>query len=398
MKPVAYVIGTFDTKSTELDYVDGLLKTAGVDTILVDVGTRSNGSIADVKAIEVASHHPDGPSAVFSDDRGKSIAAMSLALREFMRSRKDVGGIIGLGGSGGSSLIAPSMQTLPIGIPKVLVSTLASGDVSAYVGASDVNVFHPVADISGLNRVTRKVLANAAHALAGMMTMAVPEDDDARKPIALSMFGVTTPAVQAMTAALEDTFDCLVFHATGTGGRSMEQLIDQGDIDGVLDITTTEVCDLLCGGVLSAGEERLDSIARRKLPYVGSCGALDMINFWGIDSLPEHIKGRNIYQHNAQVTLVRTTAEENAKIGTWIGKKLNACEGPVRFLLPLKGVSALDAEGQQFHDPAANQALFDALQDTVIETDNRKLVPLDLHINDPEFAKQAVTIFNALIS
>lgn len=394
----AYIIGTFDTKSTELSYVNDIIKAARVETVLVDVGTRSNGNIADIKAIEVASHHPDGPSAVFSDDRGKAIAGMSVALREFIRSRKDIGGVIGLGGGGGSSLIAPSLQALPIGIPKVLVSTLASGDVSAYVGASDVNMFHPVTDVSGLNRVSRKVLANAANALAGMVSLPVPkaDDSDERPPIALTMFGVTTPAVQAMTAKLDTAFDCLVFHATGTGGRSMEQLVDQGDIDGVLDITTTEVCDLLVGGVLSAGEGRLDAIARSKVPYVGSCGALDMVNFWAPESVPAQFADRIFYHHNAQVTLMRTTADECARIGAWIGKKLNACDGPVRFLLPLKGVSSLDAEGQAFFDPAADKALFEALQDTVIQTGDRQILPLDLHINDPAFAAQAVETFNSI--
>jgi uncharacterized protein (UPF0261 family) len=224
----------------------------------------------------------------------------------------------------------------------------------------------------------------------------VPENTDDRPALVLSMFGVTTPAVQAITDGLSDDYDCLVFHATGSGGRSMEQLVDQGDVAGVLDITTTEICDLIVGGFLSAGEERLDSIARSKLPYVGSCGALDMANFWAPDSVPTQFTGRNFYHHNAQVTLMRSTPEECAQIGTWIGNKLNACEGPVRFLLPLRGVSALDIEGGAFHDPEANEALFQALRDTVVQTTDRQLVELDMHINDPAFAEAANRNFNEI--
>jgi uncharacterized protein (UPF0261 family) len=288
------------------------------------------------------------------------------------------------------------MQALPIGIPKVLVSTLASGDVSAYVGASDVNMFHPVTDVSGVNRVSRRLLGNAAHALSGMMLHDVPEAQDDRPAVVLSMFGVTTPAVQAIADGLSSDFDCLVFHATGNGGRSMEQLVDQGDVAGILDITTTEICDLIVGGLLSAGEERLDSVARSQLPYVGSCGALDMANFWSPSSVPERFKGRTFYHHNPQVTLMRSTAEECAQIGVWIGEKLNACAGPVRFLLPLQGLSALDIKGGAFYDPKADEALFQALRDTVKQTSDRKLVELDMHINDPAFAVEAMRNFTEI--
>ncbi len=392
----AYVIGTADTKGPELRYVRDLIDAAGVETVLVNVGTKGGETGVDVTAASVAASHPDGPAAVFVNDRGQAVTEMSRALSAFVLGRDDLGGIIGLGGSGGSVIIAPAMQALPIGVPKVLVSTLASGDVSAYVGASDVNMFHPVTDVSGLNRVSRRLLGNAAHALAGMMTNDVPENSDDRPALVLSMFGVTTPAVQAITDGLANDYDCLVFHATGSGGRSMEQLVDQGDVAGVLDITTTEICDLIVGGMLSAGEERLDSIARTRLPYVGSCGALDMANFWAPESVPAQFKGRNFYHHNAQVTLMRSTSEECAQIGTWIGNKLNACDGPVRFLLPLRGVSALDIEGGAFHDPAANDALFQALRDTVIQTPDRQLVELDMHINDPAFAEAAISNFNEI--
>ncbi|MBO9479368.1 Tm-1-like ATP-binding domain-containing protein [Shimia sp. R11_0] len=396
MTKKAYVIGTADTKGPELAYVRDLIAATGLETVLVNVGTKGGDSGVDVTAASVAACHPEGPAAVFVNDRGAAVTEMARALTAFVGGRSDLGGIIGLGGSGGSAIIAPAMQALAIGVPKVLVSTLASGDVSAYVGASDVNMFHPVTDVSGLNRVSRKLLGNAAHALAGMMANPVPEAPDDRPAVVLSMFGVTTPAVQAITEELSDQFDCLVFHATGSGGRSMEQLVDQGDVVGVLDITTTEICDLIVGGFLSAGEGRLDSIARSKLPYVGSCGALDMANFWGPESVPPQFKDRTLYHHNAQVTLMRANAEEAAQIGTWIGKKLNACEGPVRFLLPLKGVSALDIEGGPFYDPHANDALFQALRSTVKQTKNRRLIDLEMHINDPAFAKAAIAEFNEI--
>lgn len=392
----AYVIGTCDTKAPELCYIRDLIRATGIETVLVNVGTKGGEDVADVPASEVAMCHPDGPASVFVNDRGQAVVEMSRALRAFISEQESLGGIIGIGGSGGSGIIAPAMQALPIGIPKVLVSTLASGDVSAYVGPSDVNMFHPVTDVSGLNRISRKVLGNAAHALAGMMNWQTPAINQTRPPIALSMFGVTTPAVQAMTDLLQSDYDCLVFHATGSGGRSMEQLVMQGDIFGVLDITTTEVCDLLVGGMLSAGEERLDSIAKTRVPYVGSCGALDMVNFWAPESVPAIFSDRLFYHHNAQVTLMRTTAEECAQIGEWIGRKLNACEGPIRFLLPMRGVSALDAEGAPFWNPDANIALFQALENTIQQTPNRQLIKFDHHINDPEFAAAAAAQFRLI--
>ncbi len=397
-KGAAYVVGTLDTKKPELLYVRDLIEAAGVATVLVDVGTRSDDEDADITAAEVAEHHPEGPTAVFCDDRGDAIVAMSVALRRLIEARDDLGGIIGLGGSGGTGIVAPAMQALPVGVPKLMVSTLASGDVSAYVGPSDVLMHHPVTDIAGLNRVLRRVLANAAHAMAGMLSHAAPEIDASLPAIGLTMFGVTTACVNAVTAALQDDYDCLVFHATGTGGRCLEQLVDGGDLVGVVDTTTTEVCDFLLGGVLSAGEDRLGAIARARVPYVGSCGALDMVNFRGIDSVPERYQDRTLYRHNAQVTLMRTTAEECARIGRWIGEKLNACAGPVEFLLPLKGVSAIAVEGAPFHDPDADAALFQALRDTVVETRIRKLRAVDADINDPAFVAAVVEAFHRVMS
>jgi uncharacterized protein (UPF0261 family) len=279
-----------------------------------------------------------------------------------------------------------------------MVSTVASGNVAPYVGPSDICMIYSVTDVAGLNRISRRVLGNAAHALAGMMTHRVAEGQGAKPAIGLTMFGVTTPCVEQVAAALEATSDCLVFHATGTGGRSMEKLVDSGLVVGVIDVTTTEVCDLLMGGVFSAGEDRLGAIARTGLPYVGSCGALDMVNFGAIETVPARYRERNLYVHNPQVTVMRTTPEENRRMGDWIGAKLNACEGEVRFLLPEGGVSAIDAPGQPFHDPAADAALFEALEATVTPTPRRRLIRLPHHVNDPAFAAALVDQFRAIVA
>jgi uncharacterized protein (UPF0261 family) len=285
------------------------------------------------------------------------------------------------------------MRALPVGLPKVMVSTVASGNVAAYVGPADMLMLHAVADVQGLNAITRRVLGNAAHALAGMLTYPLPETADVKSALGLTMFGVTPPCVQQVARALEQDYDCLVFHATGTGGQSMEKLVDSGLVAGVIDVTTTEVCDLLMGGVFSAGEDRLGAIARSGVPYVGSCGALDMVNFGAMETVPAGYRGRNLYVHNPQVTLMRTTPEENRRMGEWIGRKLNACEGEVRFLLPEGGVSLIDAPGQPFHDPAADAAMFEALEATVQQTTRRRLVRLPHNVNDPEFAAALVEQF-----
>jgi uncharacterized protein (UPF0261 family) len=371
---IAYVVGTLDTKGVETRYVAGLLDAAGVATRIVDISTRGDGGRA------VAAHHPDGVDAVLTGDRGTAVAAMAVALERYLSSCADVGGVVGLGGSGGTAMITPALQALPVGLPKVMVPTVASGDVAPYVGAADIMMLHSVTDVAGLNRISRQVLGNAAHALAGMLTHTVPAAED-RPAVGLTMFGVTTPCVAAVRERLADTVDALVFHATGTGGRAMEKLVDDGLVAGVLDLTTTEIADLLVGGVMAAGEDRLDAIARTGVPYVGSCGALDMVNF-GSD-VPARFAGRLVYVHNPQVTLMRTASSENAAIGEFLARKLNALTGPAVFLLPEGGVSALDAPGQPFHDQEADGALFAA-----IEKDTRpglvRRVPH--HINDPAFA------------
>ena len=388
----AYVAGTCDTKGAELRYIKGLIDAAGIDTCLVDLGTSgADAGAVDVAAAEVASHHPEGAGAVLvGDDRGRAVTAMAAAFALFVRTRGDIGGMIGAGGSGNTALVATGMRALPLGIPKILVSTVASGDVAPYVGPNDIAMVYSVADVAGLNRITRAVLGNAAHALAGMMRHGVPEVEEEKPAIGLTMFGVTTTCVDQVRALIEADYDCLVFHATGTGGQSMEKLATGGFVRGCIDVTTTEVSDHLMGGVFSAGETRLDALAAAGLPYVGSCGALDMVNFGARETIPEKYRERNIYIHNPQVSLMRTTPEENRAIGEWIGAKLNKFSGPVRFLIPEKGVSLIDAPDMPFHDPAADAALFEALESTLVESETRKLVRCPHHINDPEFAAALV--------
>ncbi len=393
----AYVCGTFDTKGAELHYLAGLLRAAGVATLTVDLGTRGQGVGIDVAAAAVAAAHPDGVDAVLGgDDRGAAVAAMADAFARWLAGRPDVGGVIGAGGSGNTALVAPAMRALPVGTPKVLVSTVASGNVAPYVGPADICMMYSVTDVQGLNRISRRVLANAAHALAGMMRFTSPPSATDKPAIGLTMFGVTTPCVQAVAGALEADYDCLVFHATGTGGQSMEKLVDSGLVAGVIDVTTTEIADLLVGGTLACTEDRLGAVARTRVPYVGSVGALDMVNFGALATIPERFKGRNLYVHNPQVTLMRTTAEENAAIGRWLGERLNACEGQIRFLIPEGGVSLIDAPGQPFHDPEADAALFAAIEATVRQTELRRVERLPMAINDPAFASALVAAFREI--
>ena len=391
-----YVVGTADTKGQELAYVRGLVEAAGAATLLVDLGLRSPSIPVDVPAAVVAASHPRGADFVLgAGDRGSAVEAMGEAFARFIVARDDIAGVIGLGGGGGTSMICAGLRALGVGVPKVMVSTLAAGDVRPFIGASDVTMMYSVTDVSGLNRISRVVLGNAAHAVAGMAMHPIPPAE-VKPAVGLTMFGVTTACVTRVVEQLEEDYDCLVFHATGTGGQSLEKLVDSGMLVGVIDATTTEVCDELVGGVLSAGPDRLGAIARTRVPYVGSTGALDMVNFWALETVPERFRGRNLYRHNPQVTLMRTTPEECRRIGAWIGEKLNACEGPVRFLIPEGGVSAIDAPGQPFYDPAADRALFDALEATVRQTDARRVIRLPLHINDPAFADALVAQFRQL--
>jgi uncharacterized protein (UPF0261 family) len=290
------------------------------------------------------------------------------------------------------------MRRLDIGVPKIMVSTVASGNVAPYVGPSDIAMMYSVVDVAGINSISRVVLGNAARFLAGALQLSLPPSAAHELPnIGLTMFGVTTTCVNYLVERLKTDYECFVFHATGVGGQTMEKLVDSGRLRGVLDVTTTEVADLLMGGVMSAGEDRLGAIARTGIPYVGSCGALDMVNFGGVETVPQQYRQRKLHVHNAQVTLMRTTPEENKNIGEWIGRKLNACEGQVRFFIPEKGVSIIDAEGMPFHDPEADQALFEALERTVVQTAQRQLIKLPLAINDPAFANAMADAFTELM-
>jgi uncharacterized protein (UPF0261 family) len=392
-----YVIGTCDTKGAELAYAKACIKAAGVPAVLVDVGTTGGEASADVSARAVAAHHPGGASAVFgTGDRGLAVTAMSEALAAFLATREDIGGVLGLGGSGNTAIVTAGMRALPIGVPKLMLSTVASGNTAPYVGPTDIAMMYSVVDIAGLNRISRTVIANSAHAVAGMAHHAVAASPDDKPGVALTMFGVTTACVTQIRAALEPTHECTVFHATGTGGQSMEKLVESGLVGAAIDITTTEVADYLVGGVFPCTADRFGASIRTGKPYVGSVGALDMVNFGARDSVPARFAGRQFHVHNAQVTLMRTTPEENAAFGGWIGERLNRMEGPVRFLLPLRGVSAIDAPGLPFHDPQADAALFDALRATVVAGPNRRLIEVDAGINDPAFAAAVVEAFRSI--
>jgi uncharacterized protein (UPF0261 family) len=309
-----------------------------------------------------------------------------------------VGGMLGVGGSGNTALVTHAMRVLPVGVPKLMVSTVVSGNVAPYVGASDIALMYSVVDIAGLNRISRVVLGNAAHAMAGMVARAAVAQSPLRAPgdkpvIGITMFGVTTRCVDLLRERLDAQAECLVFHATGVGGQSMEKLIDSGMIDGAIDLTTTEVADFLAGGVFPCLDDRFGAIARTRVPYVASCGALDMVNFGARDCVPPRYADRLLYCHNPQVTLMRTTVDECRQIGQWIAQRLNLCDGPVRFLIPERGVSAIDIEGAAFFDPEADRALFDALETTLVQTPQRRLQRLPLHINDAAFADALVAAY-----
>jgi uncharacterized protein (UPF0261 family)/ABC-type branched-subunit amino acid transport system ATPase component len=402
--PVVLVVGTLDTKGAELRFIRDIIAASGLRTRLVDVSTSGKLSTCDVSAQEIALNHGRGGSGVFGADRGTSVTAMADAFANWLRRQGNVAGIISAGGSGGASLVAPAMRNLPVGVPKLIISSVASGDVGPYVGPADITMMYSVTDVQGLNSISRTVLANGANALIGMVKARLDERAlregevaKSRPAIGITMFGVTTPAVQKIAADLGDDFECLVFHATGVGGRSMEKLVDSGMLAGVVDLTTTEVCDLLMGGVFPATEDRFGAIIRSRVPYVGSVGALDMVNFGRPETIPERYRQRKFHVHNPQVTLMRTTPEENERMGRWIGERLNRMDGPVRFFLPEGGVSALDAPGQPFWDAEAGAALFLALERTVRQTSNRQLIRVRRNINEPEFASAIVNALRPLI-
>jgi len=389
MAKTILLIGTLDTKGAEFAYVRALIQARGHQVLMMDAGILQDPLFeAEIDAAEVAEAGGGSLAQLRQQaDRGTAVETMRQGVIELalqLHSEGKIDGVLGLGGSGGTAIATAAMRELPVGMPKVMVSTVASGDTAPYVGVKDITMMYSVVDIAGLNRLSRQILANAAGAICGMVEQAVPAAED--KPLlAATMFGVTTPCVTAAREHLEAAgYELLIFHATGSGGQAMESLIEAGFIEGAADITTTEWCDELVGGVLSAGPNRLEAAGRKGIPQVVSCGALDMVNFWAYDTVPAQFKDRNLYKHNANITLMRTTPEECAQLGRIIAEKLNQATGPTALFIPLKGVSAIDAAGQPFHDITADEALFNALRQHV--GPSVEVVELDMHINDPVFA------------
>lgn len=384
------LIGTFDTKAEEYTFVRDRIEASGHQVVTMDLGILSDPPFrAEVSAAEVArAGGGDLGELRTRADRGTAVEVMLAGARALVPALFAEGrfaGILGLGGGGGTTMITAAMRTLPVGVPKLMVSTMASGNTEPYVDVKDVTMMYSVVDIAGLNPLSRRILANAAGAIVGMVEQEMPAAPE-RPLLAATMFGVTTPCVTAVRERLESTgYDVLVFHATGSGGRAMEGLISDGYFAGVVDVTTTEWCDEVVGGVLTAGPDRLGAAGRKGIPQVVSVGALDMVNFGGIETVPERYQHRNLYQHNPTVTLMRTTAEECVAIAHRIAEKLNLASGPTVLMLPLRGVSMIDAPGQPFYDPDADRALFDALRSSI--GDNVQLVEVDAHINDPAFAE-----------
>jgi uncharacterized protein (UPF0261 family) len=391
--PSVLLIATLDTKGREADFVRQLLTSWDVPVTLVDAGSLGAPAVdADItreRLFELGGMSLDQIRT--RADRGEAVTVAARGAARLARDTYAAGelrGVLGLGGSAGTTIATAAMKALPLGVPKVMVSTLASGTVRQFVGDKDIFMLNAVVDIIGINRVSRQVLSQAAAAMAGLVMHPAPPSDSGDKPlVAATMFGVTTPCVERARETLERAgYEVLVFHATGNGGQAMESLIADGLIAGVLDLTTTELADEHVGGFLSAGPHRLEAAASAGIPQVVSTGALDMVNFYGPETVPAKFTGRLFYRHNANVTLMRTTSDENAEIGATIARKLSAATGPLSVLLPGRGVSAIDREGQPFDDAAARQVLHDAIRSGLPGAD---IVQLDLHINDPEFADAA---------
>jgi uncharacterized protein (UPF0261 family) len=393
MPKTVAILGTLDTKGQEFAYLRSCIESAGLATLLIDCGVLEPPPLTpDISRQEVAAA---GGSRIedlaAAHDRGAAIAAMTsgaIVIIERLFREGKIDGLISLGGSAGTTIGTAAMRSLPAGFPKVMVSTLASGDTRPFVGTKDIAMMYPIVDIAGLNRLSRRVLGNAAAAIAGMVQQEFTEPAGAKPLIAATMFGVTTPCVTAARKVLEQSgCEVLVFHATGTGGMAMEELIADGYIVGVLDITTTELADELVGGVLSAGPQRLEAAGKKGIPQVVCPGAIDMVNFGPLDSVPEKYRGRRLYVHNANVTLMRTSPEECAELGRITAQKLSGALGDVVFLMPLRGVSAIDAEGMPFWWPEADRSYLDALKSALHP--RIRLIEVDTHINDEGFSHEA---------
>jgi uncharacterized protein (UPF0261 family) len=394
------LLGTLDTKGVEYDYVRARLRLEGVDVVLVDTGVLGTPlAEPDIPREEVArAGGADVHALAEAGDRGAAVEAMARGAAEIVKELRRGGrldSVLALGGSGGTAIAAHAMQELPVGVPKLVVSTMASGDTRPYVGAVDVALMYSVVDVSGLNPISERILANAAAAAAGMARSEPPPAAEGKPLVGATMFGVTTPCVTEARKRLEELgYEVLVFHATGTGGQSMEALMRAGFITASLDVTTTELADELVGGVLSAGPHRLEAAGELGIPQVVSLGALDMVNFGPLDSVPAEFRDRLLYKHNPTVTLMRTTPEECAELGSVIAEKLNRARGPLTLFVPLRGISLIATQGQVFHDRAADEALIGALREHLdADVDVREL---ELDINDPEFARAMADHLDAL--
>ncbi len=396
MAKVVAVLGTLDTKGAEYAYLKQQIEREGVATLVIDAGILGAPLFApDIGAAEVAeAGGAELASLVQRRDRGEAVTAMgrgAAVILARLAAEGRIHGVIAMGGGGATSLASAAMRALPVGFPKLIVTTLASGDTSAIVGVKDITLMPSIVDIAGINRLSSQILSNAAAAIAGMARVEKPRASSEKPLVAATMFGVTTPCVTRAREVLEQAgYEVLVFHATGTGGRTMEELIRAGFIAGVLDITTTELADELAGGVLSAGPDRLEAAGDMGVPQVVSAGALDMVNFGAPETVPQKYAARKFYRHNPLVTLMRTTPAENAELGGIVARKLNRAKGPTTFMIPQKGVSSIDIEGRPFHDPAADAAFFAALKANL--SGNVSLVELDTDINDDAFAVKAANL------
>ena len=404
MAVTVLLVGAFDTKGPEYAFLRERILADGIDVFTLNTGVLGSTELfpVDIEAAQVATEGGSELSAIREKkDRGEAMRVMADGVAKLLPGLHASGkmdGVIGMGGSGGSSVVTAGMRALPIGVPKVCISTVASGQTSAFVGAKDVVLFPSITDVAGVNRISQVIFTRAAGAICGMVRAKLPEAVDERPIIVASMFGNTTECVDDCRTALDqEGYEVLVFHATGTGGQTMEALVDEGLVDAVLDITTTEWADEICGGTLSAGPDRLSAPGRQGLPHLIVPGCVDMANFGPLETVPEKYKtGRNLYEWNPAITLMRTTVEENAKMGKILAEKANAATGPVAFLLPLQGVSILDGEGERFCDRQADAALFDALKKNL--NPSIDVQEIDANINDKAFSARAVQRLLELIA
>jgi uncharacterized protein (UPF0261 family) len=399
--PTVVLLGTLDTKGHEYAYLRDRLREQDVDVLLVDAGVFEPQVQPDVSRQAVAAEAgADADALAEAGDRGAAVSAMAAgaaAVAKRLHEEGRLDGIASVGGSGNSSIAAAAMRVLPVGVPKLIVSTVASGDTRPYMGASDVTMTYSVVDISGINQISARILTNAAGAIAGMVKAQTPPLEGAKPLITASMFGVTTPCVTRARERLEELgYEVLVFHQTGTGGESMEELMRAGYIAGSLDATTTELADELVGGVLAAYPGRLEAAGELGLPQVVSLGALDMVNFGPRESVPERFESRNLYVHNPTITLMRTTPDECRELGRRIGRKLSGAKGPTALFVPLRGASMIATEGQPFHDAEADAALLEGLRETL--DSNVEVHELDLDVNDEQFALAMADRLHEMIS